>query len=150
MTDFINYIESNCSKLKKGRMAYLYKRKLLDEMTARAQEIAHAGITDEKVIRDLITDELGDLSSGYASFEKEEKTKRFHKKLPLIGIISPRSDSSPANAHSLNASDKSNCPDALSNPKNIGKSKTDPSFLTFAGARLTVILLAGKRKPEFL
>ena len=88
MTDFINYIESNCSKLKKGRMAYLYKRKLLDEMTARAQEIAHAGITDEKVIRDLITDELGDLSSGYASFEKEEKTKRFHKKLPLIGIIS--------------------------------------------------------------
>lgn len=88
MNSFIDYIEASCRGLKDNRMTYLYKRRLLDEMTARANEITHAGLSNEGIITDLIISEYGDLEKGYTLFEKEEKTKRFHKKLPLIGIIS--------------------------------------------------------------
>ena len=87
MNSFIDYIESSCKGLKDNRMTYLYKRKLLNEMTERANEITHAGIKSEKVIADIIADEFGDLEKGFTSFEKEEKERRFYKKLPLIGSI---------------------------------------------------------------
>lgn len=84
MTSFIDYIESTCKGLGNGRMAYLYKRHLLNGMTERADEIIHAGITDDKVISDLVADEFGDLKAGYPIFEKEEKKRILAKKLKLI------------------------------------------------------------------
>lgn len=87
MNSFIDYIESSCKGLADNRMTYLYKRKLLNDMTERANEITHAGIKSEKVIADIIADEFGDLQKGFPVFEKEEKKRRFYKKLPFIGII---------------------------------------------------------------
>lgn len=84
MNNFIDYIEASCSELKDNRMTYLYKRKLLDEMTERAQEITKAGLTDQKVISDLIEDEFGDLKANYITFEKEEKKRMLEKKLKVI------------------------------------------------------------------
>lgn len=87
MNSFIDYIEASCRGLKDNRMTYLYKRRLLDEMTARANEITHAGLSNEGIITDLIISEYGDLEKGYTLFEKEEKKRRFYKRLPLIGIV---------------------------------------------------------------
>lgn len=91
MSGFIDYIESSCNGLREGRMTYLYKRHLLNNMTERANEITHAGITDEKVIADLIADEFGDLQKGFPAFEKEEKKRMLGKKLkvllPVGGLI---------------------------------------------------------------
>lgn len=84
MSGFIDYIESSCRELGKGRMTYLYKRHLLDNMTERANEITRAGISDEKVISDLIADEFGDLKAGFPIFEKEEKKRMMAKRLKLL------------------------------------------------------------------
>ena len=84
MKSFIDYIESSCKGLKDNRMTYLYKRKLLDNMTERANEITHAGITSEKVLTDIIADEFGDLKAGFPIFEKEEKKRMLNKKLKVI------------------------------------------------------------------
>lgn len=91
MNSFIDYIETSCANLKDNHITYLYKKKLLDEMTERANEITHAGLKNEKVIADLIADEFGDLEANYAKFEKEEKRRRRAKlmrvALPIGGII---------------------------------------------------------------
>ena len=46
MKNFIEYIETSCADLKDNHMAYLYKKKILDEMTDRVNEITHAGLKD--------------------------------------------------------------------------------------------------------
>ena len=61
MERFIDYIESSCSGLGKSHSAYRYKKKVLDEMTERANEITRTGLKDEKVLCDIITEEYPDL-----------------------------------------------------------------------------------------
>lgn len=91
MRDFIEYIETSCAKLKDNHVTYLYKKKLLDEMTERANEITHAGLKDEKVLADLIADEFGDINKNYAAFVKEYKKKQRRQimkfALPIGGLI---------------------------------------------------------------
>lgn len=83
MNTFIEYIENSCAKLPDNHMAYLYKKKILDEMTERANEMTHSGLKDEKVIADLLMDEYPDLKEGFPAFEKAEK-KRSRAKLMRI------------------------------------------------------------------
>ena len=91
MTDFIDYIETSCRNLKDNHMTYLYKKSLLDRMTERANEMTQAGLRNEKVIADLISDEFGDLENGYPNFVKEEKRRQRAQLLkfvlPVGGII---------------------------------------------------------------
>lgn len=84
MKNFVEYIETSCADLKDNHMAYLYKKKILDEMTDRANEITHAGLKDEKVLADLIADEYPDLKGNFGKFEKEEKKRRLSKLLKVI------------------------------------------------------------------
>lgn len=84
MKNFIEYIETSCADLKDNHIAYLYKKKILDEMTDRANEITHAGLKDEKVLADLIADEYPDLKGNFAKFEKEEKKRRLSKLLKVV------------------------------------------------------------------
>lgn len=76
MKDFIDYIETSLNDFPDTPILYRYKKKMLDIFTERANEITHAGLSDEKVICDLIRDEFSDLKSGYRSFEAEEKKKK--------------------------------------------------------------------------
>ncbi len=76
MNNFIEYIESSCKGLKDNHMSYLYKKKIYDEITERANQLTKAGLKDEKVLADLISDEYPDLEGGFRAFEKEEKKKR--------------------------------------------------------------------------
>lgn len=75
LKNFIEYIENSCKNIKDSHISYKYKRKILDEMTERANEITGAGLRDEKVIADLIAQEYPDLEQNYYVYEKEEKKK---------------------------------------------------------------------------
>ncbi len=75
MKNFIEYIEESCKNIKDSHIAYKYKRKILDEMTERANEITGAGLRDEKVLADLLASEHPDLEQNYYVYEKEEKKK---------------------------------------------------------------------------
>lgn len=75
MKNFIEYIEESCKNIKDSHISYIYKKKILDEMTERANEITRAGLKDEKVLADLIADEYPDLEANYYAFEKAEKKK---------------------------------------------------------------------------
>ena len=61
MKNFIDYIETSCADLGSSQSAYRYKKKVLDEMTERANEITRTGLKDEKVLCDIITEEYPDL-----------------------------------------------------------------------------------------
>lgn len=89
MNKFIDYIEDSCSKLGEGQSVYRYKKKLLDEMTARENEYIRAGLKDENVIKDLITDEYPDPEADFPKYEKQQRKEKLVKKgFPIGGIIS--------------------------------------------------------------
>ncbi|MBQ8766489.1 MAG: hypothetical protein IJZ16_06755 [Clostridia bacterium] len=87
MKNFIDYIEKSCENIKDSHISYKYKKKLLDEMTERANEITGAGLRDEKVLADLIADEYPDLEKNYYAYEKEEKKKARGKLLRIIFAV---------------------------------------------------------------
>lgn len=84
MKDFIEYIENSCKNLKDTQLSYLYKKKILQEITDRANEITHAGLKDEKVLADLLSDEYPNLEENYYKFEKEEKKKSFWRLMRIV------------------------------------------------------------------
>ena len=70
-------------------------------------------------------------------------------KAPLTGLTRPSKESSPAIRYfETTVGDK--IPVAHRMPTAMGRSKPVPSFLIFAGARLTVIRSSGKSYPELL
>lgn len=88
MNRFIEYIEASCKNLGNDQSAYHYKKKILNEMTKRADEITKAGLKDEKVLTEIITNEFGDLEAGYAVYEKKIRRKKLLKVgLPVGGLI---------------------------------------------------------------
>ena len=89
MKNFIDYIETSCADLGSSQSAYRYKKKVLDEMTERANEITRTGLKDEKVLCDIITEEYPDLKSGYKRYIKEKRKSEFLRfGLPIGGLIS--------------------------------------------------------------
>ena len=84
MRDFIEYIETSCAKLPDNHITYLFKKKILDEMTDRANEMTHAGLRDEKVLADLMADEYPDLPAQYKVWSKEYKKKKHAKTMRLV------------------------------------------------------------------
>lgn len=90
MKDFIEYIESSCSGIADTPTLYRYKKKILDEITERANEITHSGLKDEAVLCDLIKDEYPDLQEGYKKFAEEERLKKrasLMRKLIAVGSV---------------------------------------------------------------
>lgn len=81
---FIDYIEESCKNIEDNHISYLFKKKLLNEMTNRANEMSHAGLKNEKVITDLLADEYPDIENQYKVFEKTEKKKARSKFLRTV------------------------------------------------------------------
>ena len=89
MNSFIDYIENSCNGLGNGQNAYRYKKKILDEMTERANEITRTGLKDETVLKDLIAEEYPDLKAGFTQYQKDiRKTKFLKFGLPIGGLVS--------------------------------------------------------------
>ena len=87
MNRFIDHIENTCKNTGNSHDAYLYKREVLDNMTKRAKEIARSGLSDEKVIADLIRDEFSDLDAGFAEYKKKKLRRKLLKYGLPIGIL---------------------------------------------------------------
>ena len=87
MTRFIDYIETSCKNLEKTDAVYRYKRQVLEEMKAKAKEISAAGLKDEKVIADLITNEFGNVGENFTEYEKKKKRKKLLKTVLPIGSL---------------------------------------------------------------
>lgn len=77
MIDFVEYIESSCKSLGDGKLAYLYKRSVLEGMKLRAKALSGIGLHDEKVIGDLVISEYGNLADGFAGFIKQHRKKQW-------------------------------------------------------------------------
>ena len=68
---------------------------------------------------------------------------------PRTGRSSPESDSSPMNVQAERSHPRGSPPLTARMLTRIARSNADPSFLIFAGARLIVSSMAGKRMPLF-
>ena len=82
--NFIDYIEESCKNIEDNHISYIFKKKLLDKMTNRANEMSKAGLRDEKVIADLLASEFPDIENQYLEFEKAEKKKARSKFLRTV------------------------------------------------------------------
>lgn len=87
MKKVMDYINDSFASLPDSGRAYRYKQMLINEVTERANEITHAGITDENVIEDLIISEHSDIKSEFEEAEKEYKHKKKVKQSFLMNII---------------------------------------------------------------
>lgn len=76
MKDFVEYIENSCAGIADTPALYRFKRKLLDEITERANEVTASGLSDDNVVYDLIKDEHPDLKAEYARFAEEYRRKK--------------------------------------------------------------------------
>lgn len=85
---FIDKIEDACKDVKYSEILYKYKRDLLDEMNDRACDVQQAGLTDDKVVADLILSEYPDIRGDFNRYYAKEKQRRkesIQHKLLLIG-----------------------------------------------------------------
>ena len=89
MKSFIDYIETSCADLGESQAAYSYKKKVLDEMTEKANALTRTGLKDENVLKDLIANEYPDLKGGFNLYKKENrKAKLLKVGLPVGYIVS--------------------------------------------------------------
>ena len=89
MKNFIDYIEASCADLGNSQSAYRYKKKVLDEMTEKANALTRAGLKDENVLKDLISEAYPDLKGGFARYQKENRKSKFLKVgLPVGCLVS--------------------------------------------------------------
>lgn len=79
MKNFVDYIEEELKGVPDSESLYRYKKELLDKMTERANEITHSGLSDEKVIADLIRSEFPDLKGGYREYTSKIHAKKKSK-----------------------------------------------------------------------
>ena len=87
MQQFIDYLDSSLPDKHNDKILYKFKRRLLDEMNGRYLEVSRRGITNQKVITDLIISEHADVKEEYQKFHSGEVAKRRAKARVLTRII---------------------------------------------------------------
>ncbi len=80
MEQFIKYIDYKLPDQRGNEILFKYKRQLLDEMNARYLEVSRRGISNSKVISDLVISEHPEPEKEYKAFyiseTSAERTKR--------------------------------------------------------------------------
>ncbi|MCC8016493.1 MAG: hypothetical protein LIO43_03785, partial [Clostridiales bacterium] len=79
--------ENSLSGVKDGKILYLFKKSILDEMTNRADEIESHGLKDKKVLSDLVVAEHPDLKAEYKEYYEKSVGKRREKRKIINNII---------------------------------------------------------------
>lgn len=87
---FTDYAEKELKKLPNTKSAYLYKQEIIARMTARSNELVESGLSDNKVINELIINEFSDIEKEY--YERLKKKKKNEKaknkgSVVILGII---------------------------------------------------------------
>lgn len=87
MEKFIEYIEKSLPQNSSNDILYKFKRKTLNDMTERANEITARGISDKNVVSDLIISEYPDLTGDYNKYYKEKTAAQRTKKAFLFNLV---------------------------------------------------------------
>ncbi len=86
MEKFYQYIDSALPDSGRNKLIYKFKRKTVNEMTERANQLTARGLKDDSVISDLIINENSNLAAKYREYAYKE-TKAEKRKKSLIGNI---------------------------------------------------------------
>ena len=91
MKELMNYIDSSLEGLTDDKYLYNYKKRIVSEITERANEITHTGISDEKVIADIIKSQYPDIRKDYENYrisiDKKREAKSRRRKTLLGSVI---------------------------------------------------------------
>ena len=79
---YADFIESQMTKHPNDDITFAYKRSVLDAMEKRSRQLRKRGLTDEKVIRELVCSENEAIEAGYFAYLKKEKKKKQIRALP--------------------------------------------------------------------
>ncbi len=86
MKQFIDYIESVLPDQKGDKLMFKFKRKVLDEMNERYLEVSQRGISNQKVISDLIISEHADLKAEYKAYYEKETSAAKEKRRAIFNV----------------------------------------------------------------
>lgn len=86
MEQFIKYIDSELPPQKNNELLYKFKRSVLDEMNLRYSEVMKRGITNTKVITDLVISEYPDLKSDFEKFSLQQGAKAKSKRKLILNF----------------------------------------------------------------
>ena len=75
--NYSDWAMKELSDLPNTKEAYLYKQKVIDRMTKKANELVSTGLTDNDVLNELVIDEFKNIKKG---FYNEQSTKNQMKK----------------------------------------------------------------------
>ena len=87
MQQFIDYLDSSLPDKHNDKILYKFKRRLLDEMNERYLEVSRRGITNQKVITDLIISEHADIQKEYDKYYSGEMAKKKAQRRVLTRVI---------------------------------------------------------------
>ena len=87
MESFIKFIESVLPDNKGNDILYKFKTKKLDEMNNRVTEIKSRGLSNQKVIEDLVISESANVDEEYKAYYASQTAKRNAKKSLILNLI---------------------------------------------------------------
>ena len=87
MEQFINFIDNSLPDQRGNEILFKYKRKLLDEMNQRYLEVSQRGISNSKVISDLIISEHPDIKAEYKEFYAIETAEMKAKRRLIFNVV---------------------------------------------------------------
>lgn len=87
MEQFIKYIDKELPDQRGNEILFRYKRKLLEEMNQRYLEVSRRGISNQRVISDLIISEHPDIKKEYNEFYAAETASSRTRKNIIMNVV---------------------------------------------------------------
>lgn len=88
--NFTDYAEKALQRLPNTKSAYLYKQEVIARMTERANELIKSGLSDNKVINELVISEFKDIEKEYylnRQTGNKKAAKKRNASLSVLGIF---------------------------------------------------------------
>lgn len=87
MKKVMDYIDTAFESLPDNKQVYKFKRKLIENVTDRANELSHAGLKDENVVEDLIISEHQDIKAEYEKIIQDSADRKKKKNSFMIKTV---------------------------------------------------------------
>lgn len=87
--NYSDWAMQELSDLPNTKEAYLYKQKVIDSMTKKANELVSTGLSDNDVLNELVISEFRSIKKGFYSSQstkKQMKKKARNFKLTVLGL----------------------------------------------------------------
>lgn len=87
MQQFIEYIDNALPAEKGNEIMFKFKRKVLDNMNSRYNQVMTRGISNQNVIADIVMDEHSDLQGEYKKYYTEVMGKKRARQRLLLNVV---------------------------------------------------------------